>query len=90
MISPCYNSCPAKTVNLKECVAALRINSILLKTVMTASACLKETQYLWKYLVTASGLLKQWGCMAEGEIMRVYTTQMYGCKYSFEITIRLK
>ena len=46
MISPCYIPCPAKTVNLKECVAALRINSILLKTVMTASACLKETQYL--------------------------------------------
>ena len=23
MISPCYNSCSSKTVNLKECVAAV-------------------------------------------------------------------
>ena len=36
----------------------MRINSIPLKKGMTAGACFKETQYPWKYYITAVGLLK--------------------------------
>ena len=96
MVSPGSNSCSAKTVNLKECVAAvtliieksnssngwlqldLRINSITLKKGMTASACLKETQSLEN-----TCLLQMTSWNNDG------TTQMYGSKCSFEITIHL-
>ena len=50
-----------------------------MKKRMTTSACLKETQYLENSTSLQVGSWNNDG-----------TTQMYGCKYYFEIKIRLK
>ena len=83
------------TANMKECLAALtllfcyswngwlqlelQINSISLERGMITSACFKETHCPWKYWVTSKG---SWA--------NHVTTQSYGYKCSFEITLHLK